>query len=108
MTVFSTHGAESSNTMASPFDEAMGDDSSSTPAATDSAAPNGNPAQPLTPEQKERVRQMMLERLSATAAHFAHQQRDAPDLTQQEKFNIAAEILHRNPATFLARYSGIY
>ena len=112
MTVKTTHGGESTHTMASQSDEAMAESSSSASAAsaTDSSVPpaaanrgiSGN-AQPLTPEQKESVRQVMLERLSTTGAHFAHQQRDSPDLTQQEKISIAAEILHKNPATFLAR-----
>ena len=108
MTVKTTHGGENTHTMASHSDEAMAESSSSTSAAsaTDSlppAAANRGNAQPLTPEQKERVRQVMLERLSTTGAHFAHLQRDSPDLTQQEKISIAAEILHKNPATFLAR-----
>lgn len=55
------------------------------------------------PEDKESVRQVMLERLSVTSAHFAHLQRDSPDLTQQEKIDIAAAVLEDNPATFLSR-----
>ncbi|KAK7103141.1 hypothetical protein V1264_018101 [Littorina saxatilis] len=56
------------------------------------------------PEDKESVRQVMLERLSVTSAHFAHLQRDSPDLTQQEKIDIAAAVLEDNPATFLSRF----
>lgn len=57
----------------------------------------------LESQMKARIRSTMLERLSFTSAHFAHQQRGAPDLTQQEKIDIAAEILDRNPSIFLAR-----
>ena len=111
MTVKSTYGGEteSADTMASHTDEAMIDTGSGAASSAADSQPTATTTtmQPLVPEQKERVRQVMLERLSVTGAHFAHQQRDSPDLTPQEKFNIAAEILHKNPATFLARYSGI-
>ncbi|KAK7504286.1 hypothetical protein BaRGS_00004590 [Batillaria attramentaria] len=60
--------------------------------------------EPLSAEEKSRVRRTMLDQLSTSAAHFAHRQRDAPDLTSQEKVDIAAEILDKNPAVFLARF----
>jgi hypothetical protein len=56
-----------------------------------------------TERGRDSIRNIMLERLSVTNAHFAHRQRDEPDLTQQEKFDIAADILEKSPATFLAR-----
>lgn len=58
----------------------------------------------LSPEEKDSVRLTMLERLSKSAAHFAHRQRDDPDLTQQEKIDIASGILQKNPAVFLRRF----
>ncbi|KAK0056967.1 coiled-coil domain-containing protein 97 [Biomphalaria pfeifferi] len=47
----------------------------------------------------------MINRLSKTDAHFKHQQRGEPDLTCQEKSAIASEILKKNPALFLERFS---
>ena len=100
MTVKSSHSGQRSHTMASSSDQPVTEAAGSSSDSQDQAVSEG---QGLGEEKKERVRRRMLERLSGTAAHFAHQQRDAPDLSQQEKVDIAAEILHRNPATFLAR-----
>lgn len=55
-------------------------------------------------KEKESIMKLMLDRLSVTNAHFAHRQRDAPDLTQQEKFDIGAEILRKSHVQFLARF----
>lgn len=57
----------------------------------------------MRPEFKESLRRVMLDRLSQSPAHFVHQQRGDPDLTHQEKRDIAEQILAENPVTFLAR-----
>ena len=41
---------------------------------------------------------------SVSQGFFKHQQRGDPDLTKQEKQNIAAQLLDNRPAVFLQRY----
>ncbi|KAM7538448.1 hypothetical protein Aperf_G00000070410 [Anoplocephala perfoliata] len=49
--------------------------------------------------------EIMLKRLAALEGpHFRHQTRDETPLTQEEKVQIASELLRRNPGEFLARY----
>jgi hypothetical protein len=50
------------------------------------------------------TRWTMLNAVSNTDAHFKHQQRGDPDLTVEEKFQIAADVLDKTPGAFLARY----
>ena len=57
----------------------------------------------LTVEEKEKVGEQMLQRLCTTTAHFSHQQRGTPDLTMQQKYDMAAAILEESPTRFLAR-----
>ncbi|XP_076464129.1 coiled-coil domain-containing protein 97-like [Babylonia areolata] len=89
------------SSMASHDGEAMAEEPGSPSAAASDPSPD---AKPLDPRDRERVRRVMLERLSTTSAHFAHRQRDAPDLTSQEKVDIAAGILDKSPVTFLDRF----
>jgi len=51
------------------------------------------------------LKTQMLRRLAETDAHFKHQQRGEPDLTQEEKEQIANEILKKSPSKFLENYS---
>lgn len=51
------------------------------------------------------IRDEMIARLVQTDAHFKHQQRGEPDLTPEEKSVIALDVLQRNPALFLERFS---
>lgn len=53
----------------------------------------------------EELKNEMILRLVKTDAHFRHQQRGEPDLTQEEKVGIAGDILSKNPALFLERFS---
>ena len=46
----------------------------------------------------------MLNRVAKSDAHFKHQQRGEPDLTFDEKLQIATQVLEKNPATFLSRF----
>ncbi|ESO87685.1 hypothetical protein LOTGIDRAFT_179232 [Lottia gigantea] len=46
----------------------------------------------------------MLTHLSESEAHFKSQQRGEPDLTIQEKYDIACEKLLKNPANFLSQF----
>lgn len=50
------------------------------------------------------VRKKMLKRISKSDAHFKHQQRGEPDLTEKEKYDIASDLLDKNAPTFLSRY----
>lgn len=48
---------------------------------------------------------IMLMRLTTLEGpHFRHQTRDEAPLTQEQKMQIASELLRRNPGEFLARY----
>ncbi|VDD79564.1 unnamed protein product [Mesocestoides corti] len=48
----------------------------------------------------------MLTRLAGQVGpHFRHQTRNEPPLSPEEKFELAAKLLRRNPGEFLARYS---
>ena len=47
---------------------------------------------------------LMLQRVAQSDAHFKHQQRGEPDLSQDEKMEIAKNILKKNPVTFLERF----
>ena len=49
-------------------------------------------------------RSAMLDRVAKSDAHFRHQQRGEPDLTFDEKREIATELLDRKPAIFLSRF----
>lgn len=51
------------------------------------------------------VRIKMLARVSLSEAHFKHQQRGEPDLTMEEKIEIAQKILDENKVNFLSRFS---
>lgn len=46
----------------------------------------------------------MLQRLAHSSAHFKHQQRNEPDLTPNQKYEIAREIFENKPRLFLARF----
>ncbi|XP_029633904.1 coiled-coil domain-containing protein 97 [Octopus sinensis] len=46
----------------------------------------------------------MLQRLAHSSAHFKHQQRNEPDLTPSQKYEIAREIFENKPHLFLARF----
>lgn len=50
--------------------------------------------------------EVMLKRLASLeeGPHFRHQTRDEPPLSQEEKMQIARDLLQRNPGEFLARY----
>ena len=50
------------------------------------------------------IRIKMLARVAVSDAHFKHQQRGEPDLTMEEKIEIAQNILDGNPVTFLSRF----
>ncbi|GFR96784.1 coiled-coil domain-containing protein 97-like [Elysia marginata] len=56
-------------------------------------------------KNKQSVKEAMIRRLVQTDAHFKHQQRGEPDLTPEEKSNIALDILDKNPVLFLERFS---
>ena len=49
-------------------------------------------------------RNAMLDRVAISDAHFRHQQRGEPDLTFDEKREIATKLLDRKPAIFLSRF----
>ncbi|KAH9519593.1 Coiled-coil domain-containing protein 97 [Bulinus truncatus] len=59
--------------------------------------------EPVT--DSERLKADMIIRLTKSDAHFKHQQRGEPDLTIEEKSNIALDIFKKNPALFLERFS---
>ncbi|CAG5129744.1 unnamed protein product [Candidula unifasciata] len=59
----------------------------------------------ISHSNKEDLKNQMIIKLVKTDAHFRHQQRGEPDLTQEEKISIAEDILNKNPALFLERYS---
>ncbi|XP_064622827.1 coiled-coil domain-containing protein 97-like isoform X2 [Lineus longissimus] len=46
----------------------------------------------------------MIDRVAKSDAHFKHQQRDEPDLTYEEKSNIARKLFDDKPDQFLARF----
>ncbi|KAL5008179.1 hypothetical protein ScPMuIL_013760 [Solemya velum] len=46
----------------------------------------------------------MLNRIAKSDAHFKHQQRGEPDLTYQEKYHIAEDILGQKASLFLSRF----
>lgn len=71
---------------------------------SDTSEAEASATSPLSAEEKSDMRRVMLEELAQSTAHFAHRQRDAPDLTLQEKVEIASEILDKNPAVFLSRF----
>ena len=50
------------------------------------------------------LRHAILDGVAKSDAHFRHQQRGEPDLTFDEKREIAAELLDRKPAIFLSRF----
>lgn len=54
---------------------------------------------------KEALKEAMISRLVKTDAHFKHQQRGEPDLTDEEKSEIALAILAKSPSLFLERFS---
>ena len=54
---------------------------------------------------REALREAMIDRLIQTDAHFKHQQRGEPDLTAEEKSNIALSILEKSSVLFLERFS---
>jgi len=54
--------------------------------------------------RKEQIKREMLTQLCNTDVHFKSQQRGDPELTHAEKYCIASEVLHRNPANFLFRF----
>ncbi|RUS85273.1 hypothetical protein EGW08_006974 [Elysia chlorotica] len=54
---------------------------------------------------KEALKQAVMKRLIVTDAHFKHQQRGEPDLTPEEKSDIASKILEKSPVLFLERFS---
>lgn len=62
-------------------------------------------ADSLPLSHKECLKNKMISRLVKTDAHFRHQQRGEPDLTQEEKSSIAVDILNKNSALFLERFS---
>ena len=51
------------------------------------------------------VRIKMLARVAVSDAHFKHQQRGDPDLTMDDKIEIAQKILDENKVNFLSRFS---
>ena len=51
------------------------------------------------------VRIKMLARVAVSDAHFKHQQRGDPDLTMEDKIEVAQKILDENKVTFLSRFS---
>jgi len=57
------------------------------------------------PEDCDKVKMEMIDRIAETEAHFRHQQRGEPDLGHEEKANIALDILNKSPAKFLERFS---
>ena len=51
------------------------------------------------------VRIKMLARVAVSDAHFKHQQRGDPDLTMEDKIEIAQKLLDENKVNFLSRFS---
>ena len=51
------------------------------------------------------VRIKLLARVAVSDAHFKHQQRGDPDLTMEEKIEIAQKILDENKVKFLSKFS---
>ena len=51
------------------------------------------------------IKEEMLECVAKSDGHFKHQQRGDPDLTYEDKLQIARDLLNQNPCTFLSRYS---
>ena len=54
--------------------------------------------------KQKSLKEKILQKVCQTDAHFKHQQRGDPDLTEEEKFKIAEEILDKNLVTFLSRF----
>ena len=82
----------------------MGDDPKPNPGVTSVSTP-------LTPgtsgdqaDRSDALRHAVLDAVAKSDAHFRHQQRGEPDLTFDEKWEIAAELLDRKPAIFLSRF----
>ena len=50
------------------------------------------------------VRQVILQKVADSDGFFKSQQRGDPDLTYDEKYDIAAKTLAEKPSTFLSRY----
>uniref|UniRef100_A0A0B7AIJ4 CCD97-like C-terminal domain-containing protein n=1 Tax=Arion vulgaris TaxID=1028688 RepID=A0A0B7AIJ4_9EUPU len=61
--------------------------------------------QTLSNRDMENLRNKMINKLIKTDAHFKHQQRGEPDLTEEEKSSIALDILNKSPTLFLERFS---
>ena len=59
---------------------------------------------PIEMKPKDEMVTDMLKRLSHSSAHFKHQQRNEPDLTPQEKYEIARSVYEKSPALFLSRF----
>ena len=55
-------------------------------------------------DRQDGVRIKMLARVAVSDAHFKHQQRGDPDLTLQDKIEIAQMVLDSNKITFLAKF----
>ncbi len=77
--------------------------------ALDDSVPSQQNAEPgtsfsSTGDSKNTTKQKLLTRVAHSDGHFKSQQRGEPDLTFQEKFDIAQDVLTKKPATFLSRF----
>ncbi|XP_067680662.1 coiled-coil domain-containing protein 97-like [Haliotis asinina] len=52
----------------------------------------------------DQLKSNMISRVAKSEAHFKHQQRGEPDLSHEEKVQIANEVLSKGPGRFLARF----
>ncbi|XP_046379434.2 coiled-coil domain-containing protein 97-like [Haliotis rufescens] len=55
-------------------------------------------------EKLDELKSNMISRVAMSDAHFKHQQRGEPDLSYEDKVQIATEVLSKGPAMFLARF----
>ena len=63
------------------------------------------PAKESRPLINPAIRVNMLARVAVSSAHFKHQQIGEPDLTLQEKIEIAQNVLDSNKVLFLSKFS---
>lgn len=103
-----THERESQYAEPNGCDDATTNDNSNNIMECEAASlscpvPSASPL-PLEKKLKDSEVTKMLKRLSNSSAHFKHQQRNEPDLSSEEKFNIARSVFEKSPALFLSRF----
>lgn len=57
-----------------------------------------------SPSGSSSLRHQILQRATESDGHFKHQQRGEPDLTSEEKLEIASDLLDHKPSIFLSRF----